>query len=627
MMASLSLGPLKFSVVNVLNVLREVHFSSAHWKSLGRRLKPSLDLDAIQENNTSVEECLVKVIEQWKRDGDGPSWMTLAEAVSKCNGGGRNVAGEILIRAGLEFVLDVSLEAVFSSADWKSLGSGRNVAREIPICARLEFTVTNVLDVFREADVSSADWKSLGMQLKPSLKCNIDLDAIQANNSTSVEECLVKVIEQLQRDGDGPFWIILAEAVSKCHGGGRNIAREILIRAGQEPPLQCQEESRMVRDGSENSVNKEKTDRTRRSVDPILRVKASFVGVARHHILKLVLMKPSIGLLRYWKTSLTTAAENGNLNEVLELLESGAEPNPHRISTPLKAACSNGDRQIAEVLLKAGADPNLVTGNWNPLLEASALGNKDMIKLLLDSGANPNAVNVENTTALMVASNHGHYGAVDLLLSYGADPNMQDFSGWSALMGAVHNHREDVALRLIEAGANPHLQNFASRSALRLAMESNQDKVVDAFLDRHPDLKPGLRGDEEIDWSDGYDETDLLFACKKKSWRVAKRILCKGGNPNLSNRDGETPLLTAIGYENIDMVEQLLNANADPNMRTVLGHPLQLASCLSNENIIVLLEQHGAMCMEAKLPEIGHWISCLLKCTLSKKDIKNLMSP
>ena len=34
-------------------------------------------------------------------------------------------------------------------------------------------------------------------------------------------------------------------------------------------------------------------------------------------------------------------------------------------------------------------------------------------------------------------------------------------------------------------------------------------------------------------------------------------------------QDGETPLITAIEYGNFEMVEQLLNANADPNMRTV----------------------------------------------------------
>ena len=40
------------------------------------------------------------------------------------------------------------------------------------------------------------------------------------------------------------------------------------------------------------------------------------------------------------------------------------------------------------------------------------------------------------------------------------------------------------------------------RSALRLAIEFKQYPVVDAFLDTHPDVKPGLRGPPELDSTD-----------------------------------------------------------------------------------------------------------------------------
>ena len=38
-----------------------------------------------------------------------------------------------------------------------------------------------------------------------------------------------------------------------------------------------------------------------------------------------------------------------------------------------------------------------------------------------------------------------------------------------------------------------------------------QEKVIDAFLGRHPDLKPGLRGDAEIDWMD--QVSGLYYPC------------------------------------------------------------------------------------------------------------------
>ena len=78
-----------------------MQFSSSKWKPLGRRLKPDLDLDAIEANGATVQERLEKVIDMWQRDGDRPSWRTLAEAVSRCEGGGKNVGRRILEQAGL----------------------------------------------------------------------------------------------------------------------------------------------------------------------------------------------------------------------------------------------------------------------------------------------------------------------------------------------------------------------------------------------------------------------------------------------------------------------------------------------------------------------------------------------
>ena len=78
---------------NILDVLKNVGFSTAYWRELGRRLKPDLDFDGIEANHRRGERCLEEVIMKWKRDGDDPSWQTLAEAVSLCReGGGKNVA-------------------------------------------------------------------------------------------------------------------------------------------------------------------------------------------------------------------------------------------------------------------------------------------------------------------------------------------------------------------------------------------------------------------------------------------------------------------------------------------------------------------------------------------------------
>ena len=84
-----------FETKNILDVLSEVKFSSTHWRELGGRLKAK-DVDAIAYQHSNPTRCLEEVIREWQRDGDQPSWETLAMAVSLCRqGGGKNMAAKI----------------------------------------------------------------------------------------------------------------------------------------------------------------------------------------------------------------------------------------------------------------------------------------------------------------------------------------------------------------------------------------------------------------------------------------------------------------------------------------------------------------------------------------------------
>ena len=86
---------------NILDKLRYVGFSSANWRELGQRLTPGSDFDAIEKDYPSdSHQCLERVIDEWKRNGDRPSWKTAAEAVSQCRGGGVNVANDLLLIVG-----------------------------------------------------------------------------------------------------------------------------------------------------------------------------------------------------------------------------------------------------------------------------------------------------------------------------------------------------------------------------------------------------------------------------------------------------------------------------------------------------------------------------------------------
>ena len=99
---SLFFMSIEFTTQNILDVLSNVGFSAAYWRELGGKLKPEMDVDAIEANYSDVERRLEEVVKKWQQDGDDPSWETLAKAVTGCKkGGGKNVALKIRQRTGL----------------------------------------------------------------------------------------------------------------------------------------------------------------------------------------------------------------------------------------------------------------------------------------------------------------------------------------------------------------------------------------------------------------------------------------------------------------------------------------------------------------------------------------------
>jgi len=82
---------------------------------------------------------------------------------------------------------------------------------------------------------------------------------------------------------------------------------------------------------------------------------------------------------------LTTAAGEGDLVKVLDLLAKGADARvaDYDARTPLHIACCEGHAGVVQELLRRGADP-LVLDRWNqtPLAEANRCGHARIARLL-----------------------------------------------------------------------------------------------------------------------------------------------------------------------------------------------------------------------------------------------------
>ena len=169
------------------------------------------------------------------------------------------------------------------------------------------------------------------------------------------------------------------------------------------------------------------------------------------------------------KPSLKRAVEMGCVNEVRNLLKSGADANEKSEKvdfTALMLAVMGGHVEIVKLLLEAGADPNASfgvahVGFFTPLNIAvrSDIKNRlELIDILIAGGALLNPPPQFDESPLMSAIAMNDIGMIKALLKRGSDVNWEDDFGNTALVNAITdgNRTANVVKILLEAGADPN---------------------------------------------------------------------------------------------------------------------------------------------------------------------------
>jgi hypothetical protein len=129
------------------------------------------------------------------------------------------------------------------------------------------------------------------------------------------------------------------------------------------------------------------------------------------------------------QTDLHSAAYDGDVKRVKELLKKGADPNTQSEDgdTPLHVAASKGHFDVVKLLLEHGADPNIQDEyGLTPLHDAASMGHVDVVRLLLEHGADPSIRNRDGKTPLDLAKERGHREVASLIeewLRRGGEPS------------------------------------------------------------------------------------------------------------------------------------------------------------------------------------------------------------
>lgn len=305
---------------------------------------------------------------------------------------------------------------------------------------------------------------------------------------------------------------------------------------------------------------------------------------------------------------LIAAAGRGDLPAVNAILKAGADVNDARNTavakysvlaptTALMEASSKGHLQVVQALLAANADVNATRGHNATEDTALALavrnGHLNVVQALLAANADVNAGSIP---ALYVAAMVGNPDMVRVLLAAKPDLDWRDsLIGATALMQALapfrinasnqarpSSGRWDVARLLVEAGANVNVMTKTGVTALMLAAQEsspNSLAMVQTLLAAHADVNGG-------------------GTAAARQGLITLTPIANGGNPQSYSRGGYTALGLAASAGSVEIVQALLDANAQRaanpslavNAKQPRGStPLTIASAKGRSDVVRLL--------------------------------------
>ena len=150
------------------------------------------------------------------------------------------------------------------------------------------------------------------------------------------------------------------------------------------------------------------------------------------------------------ESALAKATTQGNLKDIREQLDSGADVNSRDAlgRTPLHIAAFYGWPKTTELLISRGADVNARDRvGMTPLHAAVVSGGRAEVELLLRRKADISVRTEAGQTALHLAAATGQPKLSKYLIEQGADPSSQDSNGKTPLFYAEQNkHPQTSAL-------------------------------------------------------------------------------------------------------------------------------------------------------------------------------------
>ncbi|SMR61235.1 unnamed protein product [Zymoseptoria tritici ST99CH_3D1] len=277
---------------------------------------------------------------------------------------------------------------------------------------------------------------------------------------------------------------------------------------------------------------------------------------------------------------LCDAVINHDLESVRLLLLFGADANgtDKDNCTPLYAATGASFFEAAQLLINYNANPNQSAGMYgeSPFAVSLSDAKAPFAHMYLQYGADPSAVMENGDTAFTQSMNkYTPSWLIELMLLYSTPVDAKNARGETALFKAINSARLDLVSKLLSARADPNLPG----PKIVLWPAVHHPAILEELLTHGADLRraPGV----------------LELATSTNSTEAVNILLHHGADTNAKKDNIYTPLCSAIRDDREALVETLLAAGADPNLKA-LDWPLFKAVSYHRTHMIPRLLAAGA---------------------------------
>ena len=259
---------------------------------------------------------------------------------------------------------------------------------------------------------------------------------------------------------------------------------------------------------------------------------------------------------------------------------------------------SNNNGEIADYLLDVGANPNeMAADGTTPLLVCSFSNHITLAQTLIRHGANANLATkaYEGKTPLMLAIDNGSEPLVNSLLSNGAEAEAVDATGKS-----VWEHVKEEAARNevnIDGSDSWDIAYQLKSYGANLLQESTTPPIFTAVLTHNTELlKKLIAGKANINEQTTGGITPAMLAAARGYTDALGELVQAGANLNLRNQYGDTAISLAVMFNHHEAAAMLMEKGALVNSRNNREGltPLMLAVRWADIPMIDLLVKHQA---------------------------------